>query len=516
MTTPLDRLLLDALLHPDAQLAASAAKDYLAQVDVQVLPWAHTRLFPTLYRRMSAAGMPLPALLKGTYRRAWTSNQARFRAAATAMAQLEAAGIRTLVLKGASLVPAYGGDWGVRDMADVDLLVDVGNAERAAALLEADGWRAGYSTTAAAAMARYLHRRHSWGFERADGASVDLHWHVLQSSRGPASDRSFFDAAVPLELSNVRAARLCDADLLLHVLEHASHGEGPAELLWIVDVVQLLRSVDDVDALAGRFAAQAREHDLVATADEHLARVGAVSPEPAIARLRAGLGAPGRTPAPSSLRGRLREYRHGGTPWPAAVRALAANEIDAPLAARRRAWIAYAALGRQPRIDRWLARRGPLAGAPTPHPPATDAEGWWEMWTAEAVDAMCGPGWSFPEPLAEGVWTDGSEARLLVPVGAAATAATVGLELSVLGRHGGPPRSVTFRIDGQTRATVHATAHDTAHTVVLTRLPVRAGVVDLSLRLRGAARPVDLGIGPDTRRLAVHLRRVRVHPLALD
>jgi len=526
---PTEQLLLRALLHPDLGAAADAAERYLGQVDVQALPWSQTRLFPALYRRMVAGGARPPALLKGMYRQSWTQNQARFHAAATAMRDLESAGIRTLVLKGASLIPAYGGDWGVRDMSDVDLLVDTANAHRAAALLESAGWRPIFSTTAEAAMARYFHRRHSWNFERAQGGGVDLHWHVLQGSRGPDSDRDFFEAAVPLELGSVHTARLCDADLLVHLVEHASHAEPPSELMWIVDVVHLARSTDAA-ALAERFTTQAEAHDLVEIADERLARIGdlvevvgdEVDGTPTIELVRARLRtARRRTTPPPGVRARLAEYRRGGTPLLAAARALAAAEADAALTARPRAWNVYVALGRRPRVERWLARGGPLARVPTPPPPPPDPDGWWQMSTPETVDALCGPGWSYPESRARGVWTDGSEARLVMPAppGAdalAVDALAVDLELTLLGRHGGPARAVGFRALGRTLATMGADDDNSTHAITLPLSPTPWGTVDLSLRIRGAARPVDLGIGPDIRRLGLLLLRLRLRPLAGD
>lgn len=517
-----ERRLLQALLSSDCEAAAAAASWYLDHADLQRVPWNQTRLFPALYKRMTALDLAAPALLKGTYRRAWTENQARFRAAATTMSVFDGARIRNVVLKGASLVPAYGNDWGVRDMADVDLLVDAGHAHRAAEILQSLGWQPWMSTTAAGVLARHFDRRHSWNFQHPDGPSLDLHWHVFAGSRGPRSDRAFFDAAVPLVLGNVRALRLCDADLLLHVLEHANHHEDASKLLWIVDVVHLLRSVPRPEALGPRLSHQATTHDLVTNTRDRLAEVVALTGEPAVASVLENfrVASHRRTSPPASRRGQLAEFRRG-TPLPVAVWALARADLDAALARRRVAWASYVALGRHPGVERLLTRfRGPLTTVPQEGPPPADDDGWWQMCTPHAVDALCGPGWSFPDSNAGGVWTDGSEARLSLPTGdLGAGPVTVDMQFYVLGRHGGSPRVISVRAGGATLTTIDAKPLDSETEITLPAMrvgPLPWRTVEISLRVEHPARPIDLGINADIRWLAVMLRKVRVRAFAGD
>ncbi|MDP3660643.1 hypothetical protein, partial [Phenylobacterium sp.] len=61
------------------------------------------RLLPLVYERLRTAGSddPLMGRLKGVYRRAWVETQSVFHAVAPVVARLEAAGVRTLLLKGA-------------------------------------------------------------------------------------------------------------------------------------------------------------------------------------------------------------------------------------------------------------------------------------------------------------------------------------------------------------------------------------------------------------------------------
>jgi nucleoside-diphosphate-sugar epimerase len=508
-----NRALLHALLLQDPEQAAAAGRRYLDSVDLQVIPWSQARLLPTLYKRLADLGEPSPPLLRGTYRKAWTQNQARFRATVTTIEALEAAGIATLVLKGAALVPAYGGDWGVRDMSDVDVLIDRARLDDAAAVIDADGWRPTRGLTTAGVLARFAARRHSWNFEHPDGHQLDLHWRVFSESRGPSSDRAFFDAAVPLELGSVRARRMCDAVLLLHVLEHASHDEAASRLQWVVDAVKVLRSTDDVAALADRLASQASAHALLEPVRERVEAITRVLDEPAATALldRLAREAPRPASAPGSWRTRLDEHRRGGVPLRPAVESLADEVTDGSLARRRAAWLAYVATGRRPQVEKFLTGRGgALTTTPASTGAQTDEDGWWHLDEGPTVEALCGPGWSFPEP-GIGTWLDGREGRLSLPLPEhRAPSGTVAVEvaLTVLGRFDGPPRKVQVRAGGRRLATVRAGRGNTGAHLQLT-VPVTGPTLELSLLVHRPARPVDLGIGPDRRRLGVMVHRIR-------
>lgn len=508
--SPTDRLLLVALSARSADDARRAARSYLDSVDLQVIPWSQSRLLPTLYKRMTDLGERSPDLMRGTYRRAWSQNQLRFRAVAVTMAKLDAEGITNVVLKGASLVPAYGGDWGVRDMSDVDLLVPLRDLDRTTALLTADGWRPRLGDDVAGALARVIHRRHSWAFEHPDGYQVDLHWHVLQSSRGPGSDAAFLAGAVPLALGTITTRRLCDADLLLHLLEHAGHGEEASKLQWMVDAVHVIRSIPDLAVAGARLARQARAHRLVESTKHRLSVLRDTLHEPAADGLLASLATVGaaRPARPGSRRAHLDQFRHGGGGLRVAAGAMAREALDVPLVRRRLAWTFYVMSGRRPAVEGLLTRLGgPFTTTPVGRSPVPAADGWWNLWEPEVVDAICGPGWWYPEPDARGVWTEGAEARLSVPLPPHAT--TVDLQFSVLGRHGGPNRVIRIRAGGRTHAVLDAAEGHSWHQVAVPVPDPSTKRLEVSLRIVSPARPADLGLTPDPRCLGVLLHRVR-------
>ncbi|HRE02790.1 MAG TPA: hypothetical protein PLV68_15930, partial [Ilumatobacteraceae bacterium] len=303
--------------------------------------------------------------------------------------------------------------------------------------------------------------------------------------------------------------------LLLHVLEHAAHEEDESAVLWIIDAVHIVRASGDPEAMTARFAEQARAHGLVDTMRAKLETIRDVTTEPRIELAAAGLTKWRVRPQPpaGSRRQRLAEHRRGGAGWVETVASFVADGVDGALARRPRAWAAYVLTGRRPRVEQWLtARGGPLTTTPHSAAPPVGEDGWWDVSANDVCDSLCGPGWSYAEPNERIVWTDGREARLSVPV-AGRGPFVVDIECVVLGRHGGSPRRVALRAGGATVQTLVADQDDWLHHVSTPALVASSvGTVELSLLVDSPARPIDLGLGADWRRLGLRLGRVRVRP----
>jgi NAD(P)-dependent dehydrogenase (short-subunit alcohol dehydrogenase family) len=192
---------------------------------------------------------------------------------------------------------------------------------------------------------------------------------------------------------------------------------------------------------------------------------------------------------------------------------LAKEVADGSLAQRRSAWLAYLAGGRRPRVERFLTKHGGrLTTTPSAEVPDTDEDGWWQLDTGAAVEALCGPGWSFPEP-GSGTWLEGTEGRLSLPLEdrpATGAQLVVELVLTVLGHFGGPSRVVRVRAAGRTLATLTAERDNASHHLSLP-VPVPEGPsFELSLLVRHPGQPDKLGIGPDRRRLGLMVHRIRL------
>ena len=208
----------------------------------------------------------------------------------------------------------------------------------------------------------------------------------------------------------------------------------------------------------------------------------------------------------------LGDHHRGRTSVAAAVRSAAIEALDVRLARHRWLWIAYAITGRRPAIERVIvAATGPLTETSTePAAAPCDEDGRLDLTNGAVVEAVCGPGWSFPELESGGTWTDGREARLSLPRPSDGPL-TAELELHLLVRGGDAARRLEVRVDGRCSQVLWA---DEAWS--LRRVSVDVGAaprktpVELSLLVTRPSRPADLGINRDRRRLGVLLRRARV------
>ena len=503
--------MLRALLDLDESVAVDAARRWLSAVDLRDLDHGQSRLLPMLYWRLREAGAEdIPALLRGTYRRTWVHNQLRFREVGGVLDALQEEGIPTVVLKGASLVAAYG-DWGIRSMTDVDVLVPAAATPAAVRVLTDLGWAPALGIAPEAVLTRMPARRHSWGFSLRDGVELDLHWHAFGNSLGSGADRPFFEAATPMELNGATIRRLDDGDLLLHIIEHAHRGGPDARLQWMVDAVTLVRSTDDVEACGTRLAAQARSFAMLEGCRAALDELAAVVDEPRLEAVRHAT----RTAAPLA-RERLRHRapgwgRHGGgkTSLLQMTAGWARERLDLALVRRRWWWVVHVATGRRPALDS-IAQRvaGPVTRTPLPTPrQPTDLDLAWG--DGGVLDRYGGPGWSFPEDA--GTWTDGTEARLVLP--SPARPATLTLELDPFPAWAGGRRRIDVTVDGASAATVPV--DETTPATVKLDVPItarrrRRGLVEVGLVVRRPAVPANLGISNDTRRLGLYLRSVRL------
>ena len=217
------------------------------------------RLFPLLYKNLERHGIkhPFMSRLRGIYRQAWYKNQRLFYEMSNILRDLNNAGVRTMVLKGAALaVLCYKND-AVRPMADVDVLVHPSQVFLTVDVLARAGWMPTSELTEAD-----LKYRHSHDFKDSLGKEFDLHWHLLFESCWEGSDSDFWNGSVPLTLGGVSTLSLNPTDLLLHVIVHGVRWNAEPPIRWIADAASLVTSpVTVIDW--NRFIAQARKHRVV-------------------------------------------------------------------------------------------------------------------------------------------------------------------------------------------------------------------------------------------------------------
>jgi hypothetical protein len=257
-------LLRAALLDPD-----DAAREWRAlrgtfSID-ELWDTESQRLLPLVGRNLQAAGVEDPDLprMHGIRRRTWFENQRRIHAVQPVLAQLHAAGVDTLALKGVPLALQYYSDPGLRPMVDVDVLVRYEQFDTALDVLEADGWR-----DRELDIPRDRRRRmyHGSGMSHADGRALDVHWQpalpfVLPHAESESSD-DLWDASVPLRLGELEIRTLCPTDMLLHVIVHGLWAGSSANVRWAADAVTVTQSAPDAIDW-GRLLDQAVRRDLV-------------------------------------------------------------------------------------------------------------------------------------------------------------------------------------------------------------------------------------------------------------
>ena len=521
---PEQELLLHAALDAD-DVALEAFSRWRAGVDFDQIDGGSMRLLPLVVDNLGSrlGDDDVAGRARGIAKYTWAHVQQAQRVMAPVLTALGAAGATPMLLKGWALPDDYGGRGWLRARFDLDLLVPEERFSTAARLLEDHGFSRAFDVEHGD---QRIGDRHAVGFSGSGGLDVDLHRRALPTINQPGAEAPLWSGARTVTLAGAECLVPNRADLLLMTIEHAWRW-NPADsgVRWVADAVVLLRDSEPFDW--DRLVAMSERYWLQALIDDSLSYLA-------------------------------REY---GTPYPDAVRRrLTGAPRWALVEARARAQPA-AQLSRGERITLWLgdatrsslkpgARLSPvgLARAAAAHmrvrsPVFVPAEALYRAadrpaalhpvrhrWRRPCAAPSCGPlplgepipltlyspflpvlaeGWSLPER--SGVWTDGPEARLRLPLPEGGEEALiVDLELDPFAVPGDESRTVEVLFGGRRRC-VELRAGDPRHRPLRLRLRPRSGrrLLELDLLLRNPADPSEHGI-EDERRLGVHLRSVMV------
>lgn len=231
------RVLQAALLDDDRALDGFRAwrqgLDIDAEFDRQVF-----RLLPLLHHNLHRMGVAdsLMGRLKGAYRMSWVKTHQLFAKMSPLVAALRGAGIDVMLLKGAPLVLAYYGNYGLRPMADIDLLIRRSDLAPTIALLQARGWIA--TTPMNDDVARF---RHALQFVDGQGGEFDLHWHALYEFCENEADAFFWDRSEPLDFGGVLVRMPNPTAMMFHTVVHGVRWNQEPPVRWIADAMQILK-----------------------------------------------------------------------------------------------------------------------------------------------------------------------------------------------------------------------------------------------------------------------------------
>jgi hypothetical protein len=198
------------------------------------------RLLPLLYTNLHKHGVDDPVMgkLKGIYRNAWSKNQTLFHEMAKVVEYLQHAGIKTMLLKGASLSLLYYKNNGARPMADIDVLVPLKQARQACELLQKAGW-----TSALPLSEPDLIYGHAIQLNNRFDKEFDLHWRPFNA--GPDEyEKDFWNGAIPVKMANVNSLAPNPTDMLFHVIIHGMAWNTVPPIRWIADAITLINSKD--------------------------------------------------------------------------------------------------------------------------------------------------------------------------------------------------------------------------------------------------------------------------------
>jgi len=238
-------LLRAALLRGPEALAAWA--QWKSTIDFDDIDSESYRLVPRLYCSLRDQGVsdPLLGRLRGIYRRTWYQNQLRFHAMARPLRLLHAAGIPSMLLKGAALVLQYYRDYGMRPMTDFDICVPGNQASSAIQLLRGNGFTpCGAPEDALLDATAHPDRHSEMEFHDAAGHEFDVHWRLFPESIAPDVSAPFWQDTVEMDALGTPTRALRPADQLLHVCVHGivrgAIGFEVSRVRWVMDVMTIL------------------------------------------------------------------------------------------------------------------------------------------------------------------------------------------------------------------------------------------------------------------------------------
>jgi hypothetical protein len=154
------------------------------------------------------------------------------------------AGIDTMLLKGAALIPQFYRDPGFRPMVDLDILVRANHALRSIDLLKIMGFDPGIEKDVHFSE-RLVPLIHGYAFYKPSTAKVDLHWHVLPECLRETDDDDFWNDSISVSIESTRSRSLNPTDQILHVCVHGS--KWVSTIRWVADSLMILKSETKID-----------------------------------------------------------------------------------------------------------------------------------------------------------------------------------------------------------------------------------------------------------------------------
>ena len=218
-------------------------------------------LFPLVAIRMEKLEMQndeLFAKIQGIYKMAWVKNQRLLAVTKDVVTRCNDLKIPTLFLKGIPLILDIYKDKGARLLGDADFLIQPEQGNRISAMLFQNGWhhRKPWMLDSKNPTESIFRVVKATSFRNNFGVDMDVHWNLFSLTHHTYLKDIFFlkevssigfrnaiwRDAIPTTIDGAPCLRLCNEDLLIHVVIHGSEGNNHRTLRWVTDAVTIIKS----------------------------------------------------------------------------------------------------------------------------------------------------------------------------------------------------------------------------------------------------------------------------------
>ncbi len=240
-TGSLDQLLKAALL-PDDKAALALAEDWLDRYDIDSATFRDHRLLAAISHRFGTAlarHAAYPRLL-GLRRHLWTRSRMAISQAEPVLKAISEAGIRLLLIKGASRLASDPSTETGRVAHDIDIVVEEARLAEAFALIEARGWQSS-SGASLRYWATQIGSIQSMNFFSGSLGDIDLHRDAYPAIRDDADEQRLWRQAEAASFHGIPVLVPSAADRAALAIAHgslAAHSHSD----WIVDCGSIMAS----------------------------------------------------------------------------------------------------------------------------------------------------------------------------------------------------------------------------------------------------------------------------------
>jgi len=204
---------------------------------------ASFRLLPLVYKNLShlKPEVLFAGKLKNVYLQSWYKNQNLFYFCSQVTTYLSENQVYPLILKGIPLSILAYKDRGARPMSDIDMMIQLHEAERTLRLLREQGWMPENE--------EYIEYNLQYGksicLKNDQDIELDIHWYPFFEAHGKAGVNDFTDRKYAFKVNDVQLYSLSPSDMLIHVITHGLHYNPEPPIRWIPDCLMLFRNLGD-------------------------------------------------------------------------------------------------------------------------------------------------------------------------------------------------------------------------------------------------------------------------------